>query len=113
MSPEKCKKTAGEAIPTGTESLGLIRSRIRFHLAMGIAGYPRNAGVRRFMELTDPESGAAPAGKENAAAQALAESVRTQSAGTFLQDLRQEVLRRGQGRDRLPPHGGGGLVRPR
>lgn len=91
MSPEKCKKTAGEAIPSGTESLGLIRSRIRFHRAMGIAGYPRNAGVRRFMELTDPERGAAPAGKENAAARALAENVR-QSAGTFLQDLRQEVL---------------------
>jgi uracil-DNA glycosylase len=83
---------AGDAIPPGTESLCLIRSRIQFHRAMGIAGYPRNAGVRRFMELTGPESGAAPAGREKAAGNALADSARTESAGTFLQALRQEVL---------------------
>lgn len=92
MSPEKCKDMTGDANQPGNEDLRRIRSRIRFHRAMGIEEYPRNAGVQRFMELTDREIVAPRNKREKAAVHpALPHGAGVEPAGTILRALRQEI----------------------
>lgn len=95
MSSEKCRygDTAGHEISSGHEGLRLIRGLVRFHRAMSIAEYPRNAGVRRFMELTGREAADSRQNREKGAVRPLlSDAERRASAESILASLQQEII---------------------
>lgn len=92
MSSEKSMDLNGNATGPRPDDLRLVRGLIRYHQAMGIAEYPLNAPVRRFMELTEDN----PAGRTQkkgkpSVRRPVSEAEHARSAGTALASLRREM----------------------